>query len=711
MAVCGSSFSLPSGVEIEDAYHSVLEERLGAELGRDIEFLNFSVGSFNTLQILAMLRLRAIDYEPDLVLFTVTRLSAPNLYSPTRLRARFSGIPSRTHSFWNSFLVRLVQNRRGAIPVPTPAPMGPGERKDSSPNVIEKLGEFSRTFDIPVVVVLLEFDTKQPQIDPILPRDVRANGLHWLDTRTPSKEPVPATSGSTSSTRIRTPAPTRSLPTRSRRSCGPRDWCRSDAMPVRRATRARGAMTGRGLGCDLMGERGRTGFVALAIALAVAGAQGCRDVEVTPFPSRPDVAERPNVLLVTLDTTRADRLGLYGYTEDTSPHLDRLGEESVVYTRAVSTSSWTLPAHASLFTGKLPTSHGARFDAEGPLVIGEAIQGPDVLEEFRATPLAKAERTLAARLGEHGYTTGGVVGGPWMKRVFGLGKGFDVYSDAKIDTLAGASATVVSDAAVAFIDANGAAPFFLFLNYYDPHGPYQAPLRHRLATDWGLLWPDADPSQELLAAGYDAELRYADEELGRVLDRLRARGLYEDMLIVVTSDHGELFGEHGRFSHGYFLTEPELHVPLVVKWPRAERRAARDATRVSTAGVFAMILERAGIQAPSDVAPPPAGSSGTAVAETYPHPRFAPEGHWRAIYRGSFKYLWNSKGDHLLFDLANDAGENDNLVNRLPAVAKSLDATLSEILSNAPRTERSDEPVREVDAETRRALENLGYLE
>ncbi len=147
--------------------------------------------------------------------------------------------------------------------------------------------------------------------------------------------------------------------------------------------------------------------------------------------------KRPNVILVTLDTTRADRLGCYGYYRQTSPNLDKLADDSLVYTRAIAPSSWTLPSHASLFTGKFTSSHGAQKDPHGPLHLSEAIKGPESFKVARARGLSHNELTLAQILREAGYTTGAVVGGPWMKRVFGLDKGFSFYDDSQISTVGG----------------------------------------------------------------------------------------------------------------------------------------------------------------------------------------------------------------------------------------------------------------------------------
>jgi hypothetical protein len=149
----------------------------------------------------------------------------------------------------------------------------------------------------------------------------------------------------------------------------------------------------------------------------------------------PEASPRPNILLITLDTTRADRLGTYGYGKATSPNLDALAAESVVSTKAVSTTCWTLPGHATLMTGKLTSSHGARLDPEGPISLTQAIQGP--VERYRVRGLSPQERTLALVLGEQGYATAAVVAGPWLKRIMGIDLGFESYDDDEIDQLGG----------------------------------------------------------------------------------------------------------------------------------------------------------------------------------------------------------------------------------------------------------------------------------
>jgi len=423
---------------------------------------------------------------------------------------------------------------------------------------------------------------------------------------------------------------------------------------------------------------------------------------------------RPNVVLVTLDTTRADHLGAYGYERDTSPRLDELAAESRVYERAVSTSSWTLPAHAALFTGKFTGSHGARYDPEGPLQLLDAIRGHPAWKAYRARGLAAGETTLAGVLADAGYATGAIVAGPWMKRPFGLDAGFAHYDDDGIDSTRGRLAEHVTDAAIAWIDAQEGA-FFLFLNYYDPHSPYAAP------GEWLTRFlPDGVDASELARrppstaeriALYDGEIAYMDHHLGRLLDHLRRRGLYEASWVVVTADHGELLSEHGLQGHGLHLYQPELHVPLLVRQPGADPPAGRSRELVQPVDVLPLLCAGLGLPVPDGIqGQRPGAITHPIVAEAYPLPVLSEKGDWRALFEGSHKFVWNSRGDHLLFDLERDPAEVHNLLHEEPGRAKRLEVRLTRYLEDlpAPAPAASPDPL---DAETQEALRNLGYAE
>jgi arylsulfatase A-like enzyme len=422
-------------------------------------------------------------------------------------------------------------------------------------------------------------------------------------------------------------------------------------------------------------------------------------------------ARRPNVVLITLDTTRADRLGAYGYSRRTSPHLDVLARESMLYTSALATSSWTLPAHATLFTGKFTSSHGARYDPAGPLSLANAIEGPRSWRDYRVRGLAPSETTLAELLRREGYATGAVAGGPWLKKPFGLDQGFDYYDDDEIDTANGRLAEDVTSAAVRWIERSREKEFLLFLNYYDPHGPYAAPepFAHSFLAA-GAKLSEGIPRGDELIARYDAEVLYMDHHIGVLLERLKELRLYDETLIVVTSDHGELLGEHGKIGHGQTLYQEELRIPLFVKHPLGGAAPGRSAATVQLTDVLPLVLRALNLPAPPDIQgglPPRIGHP--LVAEVYPPPLNSPEGHWRAIYDGAFKFLWNSKGVHHLYDLATDPGEKVDLVKRQPQRAAGMEALLLRYLESLPRPGDAGPP-RELDEETRRALRSLGYV-
>ncbi len=421
--------------------------------------------------------------------------------------------------------------------------------------------------------------------------------------------------------------------------------------------------------------------------------------------SAPEERVRANVLLVTLDTTRADRLGAYGHSRPTSPNLDVLSSEAILYERAYSTSSWTLPAHASLFTGKYPASHGARHDPEGPLVLADAVQAP---RSVRARGISPGEPTLARILAGHGWATGAVVGGPWLLRVFGIGAGFGFYDDDGMQHRLGRRATEITDRAIGWL-AGTEEPFLLFLNYFDPHAPYAPPPRFARS----FLPPGVSPDPTALRqapALYDGEIRYTDDELGRLFRWLRERGLWERTLVVVTADHGELLGERGDWGHERWLWEPLVHVPLLVKPAGPGRPGRRETGPVSLVDVLPLVLRELGLPAPAGVqgeAPPAVRRE--LLAEVNPIGNESDTGKWRARWDGSFKFLTSTLGERHLYDLALDPGEARNLVLRDAESAEAQAAALERAFASLPPPPADAAPV-QVDDRTRELLRELGYL-
>ncbi len=419
--------------------------------------------------------------------------------------------------------------------------------------------------------------------------------------------------------------------------------------------------------------------------------------------------DRPSLLLVTLDTTRADHLGCYGYARATSPHLDALAGESTVFTRAIAPATWTLPSHASLFTGKCPTSHGARYDTTGDLVLTSVIPNRPGLSAYRVRGVAPTETTLAGILRQAGYRTGGVAGGPWLKAIFGLGTGFESWDDDGIDSVSGRIAADVNARAVPWLETV-AEPFFLFLNYFDAHAPLTPPPGFADAFLPAPLAPGARPSPEQTLALYDGEIRYADQHLGEVLATLRRRGLYDRTWIIVTADHGELFGEHGLQGHGTAPYQEVLHVPFVSKPPRGDGGIGQRSDRIQLTDVMPLVLDRLGVPRPPGIqggVPPHLGRP--LMAESYTLAALYPRGDWIAIFDGDWKFMWNSRGASELYDLAADPHEEHNLIAAEPDRAASLERTMHAYLSTLPRSQGTG-PARAVDDRTRDALKNLGYI-
>lgn len=313
-------------------------------------------------------------------------------------------------------------------------------------------------------------------------------------------------------------------------------------------------------------------------------------------------AEHPPIVLITLDTTRRDALGLFNGLAEATPNLDRLAREATVYEHAYSTAPWTLPAHASIFTGLYPSRHGA------------GVSRPDLGEVA----------TLAGLLSGRGYLTAGFSSGELSSSRFGLARGFHYYRDPDQFETPGERLAGYLDA---FLDDYGdQGRLFLFVNYFDPHALYQAPaafeekfrvprlrekmrgqpvwdelIAGKMAAWRSLVEGQGEITQQgvvYLRSAYLAEVAYTDHLVGRLFARLRELGIYDRALIVVTADHGELLGEGGYVSHGARLDPELVEIPLLIKWP-GQREGRRDRRLTSLVDLFPTILHAAG------VAPPP----------------------------------------------------------------------------------------------------------
>jgi len=429
-----------------------------------------------------------------------------------------------------------------------------------------------------------------------------------------------------------------------------------------------------------------------------------------------------NVVIVTLDTTRVDHLSTYGYDRETSPRLTALAEESVRFTRAWSTSPWTLPSHASLFTGLFPPTHGAHFDPQASHSLADAIDHP-LASRSSAGKLDDRFVTLAELVAERGYRTGAFVAGPWLEATFGLLQGFE-HVDDDIDDVRGRRGNIVTDRALewlAGIDAD--ERYFLFVNYFDAHYPFDPapgfddyprardgfdadPLMRKLLDGRRRL---SEHEREVLVDRYDGEIRYADEQLGRLLDAVAARPGGRNTLIIVTADHGEAFGEGGRYFHTYWLSQELLRVPLVVRYPDRRGAGSSDDSLFQLTDVLPIVAAELSLTLPEEVEGRPRGERKVAFADLY-RDRLAvsisPQRFDRdltAAIRWPLKLVRSDRGDESLARV--DGGFE------VPAASTDAAGPLAAALEARPASAHAPLVHPVVDPETEAVLRELGYVE
>ncbi len=406
--------------------------------------------------------------------------------------------------------------------------------------------------------------------------------------------------------------------------------------------------------------------------------------------SLPPARER-SLILVTLDTTRADRLGAYGGRAVPTPTLDRIARDGVLFEQAVSQVPLTLPAHSTILTARYPASHGVRHNGI-----------------FR---LRDGEETLAEHLRAAGFRTAGFVGAYVLNRGFGTEQGFDTYDDVNVDRFAGGrdqvfeaqrTADEVNAAVFRWLDAKPAGRFFLWVHYYDPHEPYSPPEK---------------PGRALSGSGYDREISYVDACLGDLLRELDRRGLLDRSILAVIGDHGESLGEHGEKTHGIFLYDGAVHVPLLLRAPGVLPAGRRVAGPVEQVDLAPTLLDYLGVgpltRAQGKSLRPRIdgrddGLGATAHAETL-MPRL--EFGWaelRMVRDSRFKYIEAPRPE--LYDLRDDAAEARNLAPNDADRAGEMAAALQTWRQATEDTSAGKEAARTLSAEEEARLRSLGYL-
>lgn len=397
----------------------------------------------------------------------------------------------------------------------------------------------------------------------------------------------------------------------------------------------------------------------------------------------PDTPPR-NVIVITMDTTRADALGAYGSKKVMTPVLDGLAAHGLVFDQAYSHAPITLPSHTSIMTGLTPPRHGVRNNI--------------------TYQLSPRHRTLAKILSEHGFATGAFVSSIILDSRFGLDQGFDVYEDNIVHYTVKAAKAIVTrrarttiDDAIAWLDqhqANDAdRPFFSWVHLYDAHAPYDPPLPFKQAYADSL---------------YEGEIAYMDQQIGRLVAHLQAQGLAQDTLIIVTADHGESFGEHGEATHGFFCYGATTHVPLILSQPVFGKPGERLDYRVQGIDIAPTILDWLGL-------PVPAEFEGKLLSSNEPRAVFSeaviPQEDFYLAPVHSLKderYSFYYSSDLELYDLQADPGERKNLAASDPDLTGQYVDKMEALLDAAKSAEAAERV--SVDQATIEMLRSLGYV-
>ncbi len=446
---------------------------------------------------------------------------------------------------------------------------------------------------------------------------------------------------------------------------------------------------------------------------------GCRRAAVLP------PGGKYNLLLISIDTLRADHLRCYGYNQDTSPHLDRLAREGVLFENLTSASSWTVPSHMSMFTALYPSVHGVQTIGDH---LGEGVP------------------TLAQCLAKAGYLTQAFVLGPALDHRFGFSRGFQFYDDFTAAARGpwmihpdqgpivwGGRNAAITDLAEPWLKKHSQETFFLFLHYYDCHSDYISPppFNKKFDPDYegdenGRRIAERAKQDNLKAqisirdlahmvALYDGSIAYTDEHVGKILQLLKDLGLSEKTLVIVLSDHGEAFLEHGMIYHGNSLYEEELHAPLIMRLPGVIPAGRRVAGNVSHVDLVPTVLGLLHLPAPSDVQGidlSPMILSDQPVPERLIYSELAEFGYnLRAVRWGNRKLL-GAPGTLAGAQLEELAGGGEKVIADADLKKACPEAALRAFTAGPPSIAKANAgKANEPDAELLKELKSLGYTQ
>jgi arylsulfatase A-like enzyme/Tfp pilus assembly protein PilF len=400
-----------------------------------------------------------------------------------------------------------------------------------------------------------------------------------------------------------------------------------------------------------------------------------------------------NVLFFTLDTTRADHIGCYGYPLIKTPNIDGLAAEGVLFQNATAQCPLTLPSHSSMFTGSYPFFHGVRDN------------GGFYLEEDRVT--------LAEVLRQAGWATSAFIGAFVLDSRWGISQGFDYYYDnfdfakykkISLDSVQREGGEVIK-AFFEWFDQNAPQKFFSWIHLYDPHTPYEPPEPYKAlyeGQEYGL---------------YDGEIAYADSLVGRVLESLREKGVLEKTVVVVVGDHGESLGEHHESSHGFFIYDATVSVPMIIRIPSAELKGKTVAAQVQNIDLMPTLCEILGLSVPRDVQgqsllPLIAGRNAKLDKEAYSE-SYYPRYHYgwselKSLRTLKYKFIQAPRPE--LYDLSLDPREKNNIFGRESSLADKFVGSLKRLEEKMSRKGIEDKGPQQLDDDSREKLMALGYI-
>lgn len=399
-----------------------------------------------------------------------------------------------------------------------------------------------------------------------------------------------------------------------------------------------------------------------------------------------------NVVLISIDTCRADHLSCYGYSRDTTPNIDAVARDGILFKHAVTPVPLTLPAHSSMLTGTTPLRHKVRDNSN--------------------YQLSESNITLAEVLRQNGFHTGAAVGAFVMDSQFGMDQGFDTYDDdiseknAKAFMYNERSAEKVSRFAETWLKEHHEDKFFLFLHYFDPHAIYKAHRRFLFFSRPSVFTP---------IDRYDSEIAYTDHYVGRVISILNKLNLYDSTLLIITSDHGESFGEHSEKSHGFFIYYSTLHIPMIIKLPEGPKARQVDDV-VSLIDIVPTVCGALGIKTPApvqgkDLKPyfhkkPAQEPQRDLICETLLPTKFE-LGPFFGLINDRWHYIHSSEPE--LFEFKLDPYETKNSLAQHAGQGRLMYDKIKLILQSSIRENIKDSKI-EIDDETVSRLESLGYV-